>query len=249
MKTMIKAIKTATFLVVLVSSQHAFSYSVQFDADLSIRDTNWTFGDAGTTLTVPQWNPADYPGMTLTGVDVQLEGLLEGNYWIENMSVDSNSLYFFKQYAEITIQGPSNSLEIVALPLAEVGDIPPHLRVTLTTYDGVDDFDGDSGDTYIGNQASDVQAGSVAPTYWLSQYVGSGTVDFVTTAVGTTMAGNMGGNVQAASDIDAGADLIVTYTYEALTAPEPTLFGAMSGVFVGIVALLPMRTVRFNVRT
>jgi hypothetical protein len=100
-----------------------------------------------------------------------------------------------------------------------------------TAYDGVTDFGGTSGVSYLSLLASDNLNGNVAPVDWAG-WIGLGDVTLPVDAVGLS-GGTGAGNLIQQFDTDAGADFLITYTYDAAGVPEPGSIAMSALVLLG----------------
>lgn len=216
-----KLLCLALMLGLIVPAAHAgvVTYTA---TPVAVRDTNWSAGDAGTDLVVPQWDSSLFPaGSALTGVSVTISGTVVGDYQIENTSTSETCDYSYVQTASVTVTGPGSSLTLVASPLVNSPGHPS--KLTLATYDGDPlDYLGVSGDSYLGVTATAGNTGPIAGGFW-ALYTGNGNVTFESAAVGNTAEYTTGGDADALKDVDAGAGLLVTYTYDTPgdEVPEP----------------------------
>jgi hypothetical protein len=210
-------------LLIVVMATVASAGSVTYTATpLGLQNTDWILGAPGTNLVVPQWNPASFPGATLTGVDVWVQGNLSADYRIENLSTEATSQYRFSQEANMTIQGPGSSIALNPVPIALSPGWPSYVSTPLSVFDGTQDYLGTDSASYLGSTANDVDTGSVSNSFWAAWYIGTGNVTFQTAASGFTGVFTNGGAPTDSKSISAGAQFSITYTFSD-TIPEPAI--------------------------
>jgi hypothetical protein len=178
--------------------------------------------DWADTLSVNQFN--DMGGTRiLTGISVQLKGNLLADQKYENR--DGAGTITLTTDATVTGSGPG------------IGPLDIDLQVMNIdqsgNFDNVVDFDGPSGESFLGQTRSDTLGPfAIANVDWGS-YIGGGLVDFAFNATGKTSATGPGDIVQDFVTA-AGAMVIVTYDYRARmtngpsATPEPSTFGMMA---------------------
>lgn len=178
--------------------------TISFSASHPMSTTNWT--DA---LAFPKFDPSLG---TLTGIHFHLQGGVEGQVEFENMDSQPATVRTFLQ-AEITLYRPDRSIIILTIPVHDTID-------NVTAFDGVLDFGGTSGRSYLGLTASDSSsADSPPPESDIALFTGPGTIALPIHAVGTSFASGAG-NLIAQFSTSASALVGVTYIYE--PPPPPT---------------------------
>jgi hypothetical protein len=150
---------------------------------------------------------------TLTGVTVELFGEIDGTAKLENTSTRSGSTVTAELSARLGLTGgPAGSINLNANPLRSIGP------VNLARFDGNRDFGGASG-TSIGVQPIN-ETRSQNFTSNLDAFIGSGTLPFTFSAVGTSRTTG-GGNVLNEFETFARANVRVIYNYQGVArVPE-----------------------------
>jgi len=207
MKTkLISGIAAATALVGIVGATSAANA-----ATLSFSGTvNRDLTDFDETVNIQQF---DSSLGTLRSVTVELFGEIDGTARLENTSTRSPSTVSGQLSAALGLTGgPGGGITLNANPLRTVGP------VTLAVYDRSLDFGGTSGTTINGLSASETQTQTL--TSDLSSFIGSGTIPFNFSAVGTSRT-TAGGNVASQFETFARARVNIIYDYEGVTrVPE-----------------------------
>lgn len=185
--------------------------------------TNWS-----SSLTLPKWDPALFPGQTLTGVSFTLNGSVSGSAKFESLDASPATVNMNLQ-ATITLTDPSSNVLATVIPVASTSDL-------VSAFDGAIDFGGTSGVSYPALSGSNSASGSSGN---LPLFTGSGNIVLPISASGTS-SGSGAGNLITVFATAAGADASVTYTYQAV--PEPsTLVLAAFGTLAVVGACLRRR--------
>lgn len=169
---------------------------------ISVTVTDWS-----DSLTIPQFNPALG---TLQSVKIVLNGHVEGSAAYESLDNDP-ALVNLDLVAEIILTRPDASVLVSVLPLANVSE-------NAGAFDGAIDFDGDSGSTFDGLSADEMDMTTLNSPADLLLFTGLGNVLLPISANGQSAATGPG-NITQLFSTSAGADVQVTYTYAAV--PEP----------------------------
>jgi hypothetical protein len=198
-----------------------------------------TFGPATTDFTnsvsLQDWNPALFPGQTLTGVvvtfkvtdDISNISLTNVSGTVQNnFDVSSTSKTFFSGAPESGLWSPASPITLTLFDsgLISLGNSGGNCAVATPTITC-------SSVTY--NPAS-VNGTSSYNGVNLALYQGTGTFSISgTTLAGTTFSGG-GGNLQLNQTTVATFMGTVTYTYTASQAPEPATMSLFGGALLGI---------------
>lgn len=175
--------------------------------------TNWS-----SSLLLPQWDPALFPGQVLTGVSFTLDGSVTGNASFESLDAAPATINLNLQ-STITMLDPNNVPVVTVIPVANTSDL-------ASAFDGVIDFGGTSGKSYLGLSGTASNSGTSGN---LALFTGSGSVLMPVSATGTS-SGSGAGNLITQFATSAGAEATVTYTFTAV--PE-----AGSMILCGLGAL------------
>jgi len=166
-----------------------------------------------TTVSIPLFDPALG---TLTGVTVELAGQVVGDIQFENVNSAPDTVTAMLQ-ARIDLNRPDNSLLVSTLPTVSVTD-------TVAAFDGVVDFGGASGRTFLNLAGADTDSTSFPPPASdLALFTGPGSIDLPLTATGLSNATG-GSNVFSAFNTSASATVTVTYSYVPSTAIRPGMY-------------------------
>jgi len=199
----------ATALVAFAGST-AMAADVTYSGTFSTTTTNWN-----SAPTLPQFDntPAGpFAGFVLTGVTLTLTGNVEGAVRLESLDAAASILNYNLQ-ATLNFTGPGGGA-VVAIPTASG-------IVNAAAFDGASDFGGTSGITLTGLTGTDTQ--STSP-FVFAPYEGSGNVNFILNATGTSN-GSGAGNLLQQFNTAAGAEYSVKYTYVIPTPSAAALLG------------------------
>lgn len=194
----------AAMVLVLGAASPAFAATVSYSDSCSMTATNWS-----NTLDITLFDPNLG---ALTGINFYLLGSARGNVRFESLDALPSTVQCFSQ-AVITLSRPDYSPLVVTLPIADTSD-------DVSAFDGVIDFAGTSGRTYLDLSAQD--SGSVdspPPASDLVLFTGPGTISLPIRAVGASHATGAG-NLVTQFETWAAAALRVTYTYDPPPPPE-----------------------------
>ncbi|WP_458324546.1 choice-of-anchor E domain-containing protein [Roseobacter sp. A03A-229] len=208
--------------VMAVSATASAAATISFSDTVAIQPTDWS-----ETASVSQFDPSLG---TLTSVRVTLFGEVEGNAAAESLD-GSPSEVTLDVEARITATG-------AGLPAA-LGVVAPVASVveTFTAFDGVVDFDGGSGATFLGLTSDDSVVNIFNDAATLAFFTGLGTADIDLTGEGLS-SGSGAGTLLTQFSTSAGATLTVEYTFDEdggltpvpLPAGAPLLLGALAGL-------------------
>ncbi len=204
----------------------------QAHADFFTSPVSLTVGptttDFSSTFTFNQFTPG--VGQTLTGVEITLQGVVNGTIRIENTGGSPITATGLLR-ATVSLTRPGGGAITQVIPVGT------QVR-SLTAFDGNIDFGGTSGFTSAatGSQTS-------GPTIYtgalLTDFLGAGTVDLPVSATGTSTATG-GGNIVSSFSTSATATATLRYTYtdSSPATPEPGTWAMLAaGASTGLVAL------------
>lgn len=195
------------FLVVvsLGASGAAQAATITFSDAIPMTLTNWN-----DFLFIQQFNP----GLgTLTGIDFTLTGGVLGDVLFEGLGSLPSTVVTGLQ-ASITVSRPDLSVIASSAPVV-------NHTTNITAFDGVVDFAGGSGRTFLGEGATVTDFFSAPPPASdLALFTGLGVLALPVSAFATSFASG-GGNIQSEFHTDASAALEVVYTYNNTPPPVP----------------------------
>lgn len=188
--------------------------TVSYMANIGVGQTNWNMSP-----TLPQWDPALFPGQTLQSVKLTVKGTVEGDARVESTD-GSAATVNFAVAATITATAPGG-LIVNVLPLAGGS-------FNATAFDGTLDFGGTSGQSLLNltNQAT-ISNMLTDPPDNLSAYIGNATISVPTVAVGSSSASGAG-NLFSSFRTEAGAMLTIEYTF--VPAPSAAALLGLGGL-------------------
>lgn len=196
-------------LAIAAASSTASAAVISYSATIPIGQTNWSMNPS-----LPQWDPALFPGQTLVGVKLTVNASVLGDARAESLDA-SPSVITYGVSATVTATGPGG-LVVNVLPLAGG-------NFNASAFDGSNDFGGTSGFSLLNitNSASNSNSFTNPPDN-LAAYIGAATFLVPTTAVGTSSASGPGNLVSSFRTL-SGADVIIEYTY----IPAPGAIGVL----------------------
>ena len=180
----------------------------------AITSTSWT-----ENFSIPQF---DEMGGTrlLEQVKLTLNGAVEGDANVESLNMGPSTVMINLQ-ATITMSLMGDTLGVV-IPVANE-------TFEASTFDGVIDFEGGSGEMFPDLEGTDMAMSTlVSGIDDLSPFIGMGTVPLVAEAVGTSN-GSGAGNLILQFMTDAGLDFEVEYTYRLVPTPGAAGVLALAG--------------------
>jgi len=181
-------------LLIVLVAQAAGAATISYSSSIPLSTTNWE-----KQISLPQFNPALG---TLESVEIRLAAYVEGMAFFENMDAEPTEVTT-ELSAQISLH--DSALTAVAFPIHTVVD-------SVEAFDGDVDFGGTSGKMYAGLAADDSAADQTTDPSRLSQYTGTGTIDFTAQATGKSRVVGPG-NLAAGFQTKAKADVTVIYTY------------------------------------
>jgi hypothetical protein len=160
--------------------------------------TNWN-----AVLNLPRFDPALG---TLTGIKFRLDGNVIGDVRFESLDAAPKTVTTFLQ-ATVTLFRPDFTPLVITLPVANNSD-------NVTAYDGVLDFGGTSGRSYLGLTAADADSVlSPPPPSDLVTFTGVTPISLPISGVGASHATG-GGNLVTSFRTSVAAKVTVTYVYD-----------------------------------
>ena len=153
----------------------------------------------------------------LQSIDFSLTGIIDGEAGAESRD-NRPTTVSLTLGGTITLQRPDSSTLVAVLPSLN--------RVfNATAYDGVTDFMGGSGETFLGLNTSASNSATLAPVsaadLALFAAPGGGLINLPVVAVASST-GSGAGNLITQFSTDAAARVEVTYTFETTQVPTPT---------------------------
>ena len=202
MKSWLGVFGAMALILCLVGAGAAQAATISYSDSCSMSFTNWT-----NTMDVPKFDPSLG---TLTGIKFHLAGRAEGNVRFESLDAQPATVTCWSQ-ATVTLSRPDYTPIVVTLPIANTVD-------NVSAFDGVIDFGGTSGRTYLGLNSQDADSvDSPPPLSDLVLFTGPGMISLPIRAVGASHATGAG-NLITQFETWAASYMTITYTYE----PTPT---------------------------
>jgi hypothetical protein len=194
--------KLSIVLAAILAMAGAQAGTVSFSASKVLTTTNWT-----DNLSL---NRFDSSLGTLTGVSFSYSGSVSSNFSLESLD-NAPSIVTVNAAGQLVFSGPfSDTLNIMG-----------STTQALSAFDGVIDFGGTSG--AIVGPVTGSQGGIFAVVGSLASFIGAGAFNVGVAGTGLSNASGAG-NLITQISTQAGADVTVTYTFDALTqqVPEPS---------------------------
>jgi uncharacterized repeat protein (TIGR01451 family) len=161
----------------------------------------WTSGaGSAPALTFPKFDPATG---TLARVVIEAQATMQGAVKAENTAADPKSLTL-EAAADIAID-THDAANPIALRLAD------SRSVDFAAFDGVTDFDGDSGETLVDLADADSATVTITDPAALSAFVGTGDVELAATSTEDHQTTGGDGDEQVSYEASAGLNVTVTY--------------------------------------
>ncbi len=207
----------ASFIGAAALAASANAASVTFNSGIASTQTNWN-----QSVNLPQFDNGiggAYQGATLTGVVITVTGNATGNIAVESLDAGPASVSY-QISANMNFTGPGGA-NGTAIPVASG-------IFNATAYDGISDFGGTSGASFIGLSGSN--SASASP-FVFAPYEGNGNISVSVVATGSS-GGSGAGNLTQNFSTFASADVEVTYTYIIPTPGAMALLG-LGGLVAG----------------
>lgn len=163
----------------------------------------------------------------LNSVELKLEGMVEGDVFFENQSNLSASITTALG-SSIELQNPdATTLLLEVLPLVTT-------TTNVTAYDGVVDFAGTSGKTFLGETMSANKSALFNDASNLALFTGSGNIDLPVLAVGKSEITGPGNLSDQFNNLAAAK---VTVTYNFTTQQEVPESSAILGMSAAVAVI------------
>lgn len=205
------------------------SFSASYPAPLGeFQIPDWT-----SALTLPRFDPS--LGV-LNSISFRLSGTVQGSAQSENTSPSAGNDITLDLSARLQLFRPGSTDLANRLVVSTPGVLN---TFSASIYDGVTDFAGTSGVTFVGLSATKVNKTVFSSDADKALFTGLGTIDLPLTAIARSKATG-GGSAISVFDTQARGEVTVTYNYgpSAPPVPEPRVYGAF-GVLVcaGLAAM------------
>ena len=171
--------------------------------------------DFSQTVSVAQFDPALG---TLISRTLTFTATVTGSMGVENTSDASGSDGDMELSARLTVARASDPLNPVTVASPAAAE-----TFALPVFDGTVDFGGTSGLTFADiNDTQTVTDTSTDPAI-LALVTGTGTIDYIVDASGTSFANGTGGNIATFFASQAGATITITYEYQPPVEDAPAI--------------------------
>ena len=208
---MSKVLSAIVCAVIFACAGLANATTIMHTDSIGMQTTNWS-----DTLTIPLFD--DLGGtLTLLSVKIELTGSVEGDAAYESLDA-SPSVVTLNLGSDVEVQRPDFSTLVVTMPQAQEIE-------NATAHDGNINFDGDSGSSFVGLNASDAEMNTLTDAADLLLFTGIGNIVLPAMATGTSSASGPGNVIQQFLT-GAGADIKVTYQFRSNLVPTPAAMPA-----------------------
>jgi len=204
----------AASIAVLGLTNAAQAETIEFTDTVDLAPTNWA-----DTVTFPLFDA----GLgDLISVTFELGGHVEGSARFESLDAEATTVTM-NLAAEIDLERPDNSNLVTVLPLVDTSD-------DVTAFDGVIDFEGDSGRTYEELTGDDAESVTTTAPADLALFTGVGDIDLPAAATGAST-GSGAGNLILQFATSASADVKVIYEYEPVVPVVESTWGQVKSLY------------------
>jgi hypothetical protein len=186
--------------------------TLSYTASVPLQSTDWN-----TTVSIPQLSPA--AGL-LTGVTIAVRDSLVANFRFENTSPSSGNTVRDSSKATVQVFRPDNTMLLSTIAAKEQ-------TAVLPVYDGVIDWGGLSGRTYLGMVNVATGSSVFSAPADLALFAGTGYLSLPCKAVGRSYTSDTAGNVVHSVQTQAAAWVTVTYTYNVITPVSGPSWGSL----------------------